>query len=406
MKCRGCCNSNIDEILDLGTSPPSNKYLVKDDLKKQEIFYPLKVFFCKRCFLVQAEKFSDSDELFNDDYAYFSSYSSSFLEHSKKYVELISNKLSLSQKSFVIEVACNDGYLLQYFKKKKIPCMGIEPTSSTATVAKKRGIPVIQNFLTNKLGKKLKKEKKIADLIIANNVLAHVPDINDFVLGLDKILKKNGTITFEFPSLDNLVKNNLWDTVYHEHYSYLSLSAVNIILKRNNLKIYDVEKITTHGGSYRVYVSKVNSSIKQNKSVNNILMYEKQIGIKKLKYYKNLQKNANHKKFEISLFLLNKQIKGKKVVGYGAAAKGATMLNFCGIKSDLISYVIDNNPNKQNKYFPGNRIPILSEKVVMKASPDYIIILPWNIKDEIISKLISYKKTKFVVFFPKLKIIN
>ncbi len=408
MKCRACSNRVINEILDLNTSPPSNNYLNKTEYLNGETFYPLRVYYCKKCYLVQAEKFNNSEDLFSDDYAYFSSYSKSFLSHAKNYSDSIIKKLDLDHSSNVIEVACNDGYLLQYFKKAKIPCIGIEPTLSTAKVARKYGIKVIKDFLTKKLGKDLRDKGITADLIIANNVLAHVPDINDFVSAFKFLLKKNGTITFEFPSLMNLVDNNLWDTVYHEHYSYLSMSAVKIILNRNGLKIYNIEKITTHGGSLRLYVSHKNSDKVVRNSVKDYLNIEIKKGVNKLVYYQNLQINADRKKYEINKFLIEKKLKGKKIIGYGAAAKAATMFNYCGIRSDLITFVVDQNPHKQKKLFPGSRIQIHSEAKIKEFKPDYIIILPWNIKNEIKSKLSYTKKwnAKFVVLFPKLKIFS
>ena len=322
-------------------------------------------------------------------------------------ISIFDQLLSIDQKKFVIEIASNDGYLLQFFKRRRIPCLGIEPTLSTAKVARNKGIKVITEFLTLNLSKKLFAKNILADLIIANNVLAHVPDINDFVCGLKKILKKSGSITFEFPTVVNLINNNLWDTVYHEHYSYLSLTSVEIFLRRNGIKVYDVEQIDTHGGSLRVFATHANNNIKVEKRVKNLLSFEKNIGIKQLNYYKNLQKSARQKKYEVLKFLLDKKLKNKKVVGYGAAAKAATLFNYCGIKSDLFHFVVDNNPHKQNKFFPGSRVPIVSKSKLQKFKPDYIVILPWNLKDEIIEQL-SYVRqwnTKFVVLFPKIKII-
>lgn len=407
MECRACKNNNTAEILNLETAPPSNNYLESSDMTKKEVSFPLRVRFCRKCYLVQAEKFNEADELFDKNYAYFSSYSSDFVNHAKKYVSNIIKKLSIDQKKFVIEIASNDGYLLQFFKRRRIPCLGIEPTLSTAKVARNKGIKVITEFLTLNLSKKLFAKNILADLIIANNVLAHVPDINDFVCGLKKILKKSGSITFEFPTVVNLINNNLWDTVYHEHYSYLSLTSVEIFLRRNGIKVYDVEQIDTHGGSLRVFATHANNNIKVEKRVKNLLSFEKNIGIKQLNYYKNLQKSARQKKYEVLKFLLDKKLKNKKVVGYGAAAKAATLFNYCGIKSDLFHFVVDNNPHKQNKFFPGSRVPIVSKSKLQKFKPDYIVILPWNLKDEIIEQL-SYVRqwnTKFVVLFPKIKII-
>ena len=407
MKCRGCKKNKTIEILNLNLAPPSNNYLLEDELSKYEIFYPLKVLYCSKCFLVQAEMFSEASKLFDENYAYFSSYSSDFINHAKNYAKMISNKLKLGTKSRVIEVASNDGYLLQFFKQKNIPCLGIEPTLSTAKAAEKKGIKVIKEFMTLNLSRKLKKNNKLADLIIANNVLAHVPDINDFVSGIKNTLKKSGTITFEFPTLTNLIDKNLWDTIYHEHYSYLCLTSVELVLSRNLLKVYDVEAINTHGGSLRVYATHKNNPIKVSDNVGILLNIESKAGVKKVKYYQDIQNNALEKKNQILKFLIDKKQKNKKVVGYGAAAKAATLFNYCGINSDLVQYVVDNNPHKQNKFFPGSRIPIVNGSILKKLKPDYIIIFPWNLKNEILKQLQYAKKwnAKFIVVFPKFEII-
>ena len=407
MKCRGCKKNKTIEILNLNLAPPSNNYLLEDELSKYEIFYPLKVLYCSKCFLVQAEMFSEASKLFDENYAYFSSYSSDFINHAKNYAKMISNKLKLGTKSRVIEVASNDGYLLQFFKQKNIPCLGIEPTLSTAKAAEKKGIKVIKEFMTLNLSRKLKKNNKLADLIIANNVLAHVPDINDFVSGIKNTLKKSGTITFEFPTLTNLIDKNLWDTIYHEHYSYLCLTSVELVLSRNLLKVYDVEAINTHGGSLRVYATHKNNPIKVSDNVGILLNIESKAGVKKVKYYQDIQNNALEKKNQILKFLIDKKKKNKKVVGYGAAAKAATLFNYCGINSDLVQYVVDNNPHKQNKFFPGSRIPIVNGSILKKLKPDYIIIFPWNLKNEILKQLQYAKKwnAKFIVVFPKFEII-
>jgi len=403
MDCRFCKTKLSDIFIDLINSPASNSFLTKVQLNEPEIFYPLKVFVCSKCYLVQVDEYKKSDKIFDSDYAYFSSYSSSWLKHAKNYVDMMTNKLFLDENSLVIEVASNDGYLLQYFKEKKIPCLGIEPSTSTAKVAKDKGISVIEDFFDTSLAYTLEK----ADLILGNNVLAHVPNINDFVRGLQVVLKENGSITMEFPHLLNLIKYNQFDTVYHEHFSYLSFYAVQEIFKLQGLKIYDVEKLSTHGGSLRIYAThRNNGKIDLTTNVQNILDEENKFGLFDMELYKGFQKKANKVKYELIEFLLKAKNENKKVIAYGAAAKGNTLLNYAGIKSDLIEFVVDKSPHKQEKYLPASHIPIVDENEIEKCKPDYILILPWNIKDEVISQL-KYVKgwgCKFVVSVPKLEI--
>ncbi|MDR2622991.1 MAG: class I SAM-dependent methyltransferase [Methanobrevibacter sp.] len=407
MKCRHCGNELKHEFIDLFNSPPSNSYLTYNQLNEPEILYPLKVLVCDNCFLVQIDEYKKFDEIFNSEYAYFSSFSSSWLEHSKKYVDMITEKLDLDENSLVVEIASNDGYLLQYFKEKAIPCLGIEPTASTAEVAKSKGIDVVEDFFNVSLASSLKK----ADLILGNNVLAHVPDINDFVKGLKLALKPNGVITMEFPHLLNLINYNQFDTIYHEHFSYLSLIAVKRIFESQGLKIFDVEELATHGGSLRVYATHIeNNNIiyKLNDSVDLILNEEKDAKLDKIEGYLNFEENAQKIKLDFLEFLLKAKKEGKSVVAYGAAAKGNTLLNYCGIKSDLIKFVVDASPHKQNKFMPFSHIPILSKEAIENEKPDYIIILPWNIKEEVIN-LLTYVKDwncKYVLPTPELKIID
>lgn len=408
MKCRYCKTSLEKIFLDLGYTPLSNAYLHKNDLNKPEIYYPLKIYVCENCWLVQTKDYVNSKIIFNSKYAYFSSTSSSWLEHVKNYSEEVIKELSLNKDSYVIEVASNDGYLLKNFLARGIPCLGIEPTASTATVAKKRGIPVISKFFCKVLAKQLASKKKKADLIIGNNVYAHVRDINDFTMGLKKILKKNGTITLEFPHLMCLIKNSLFDTVYHEHFSYLSFYTVSKIFKSVNLRIFKVKRLKTHGGSLRVYGCHSDDSRKNQKSVNLLLQKEKKAGLQNLKTYQSFQAHADKIKNNLLSFLIEKKKNRKKVVAYGAAAKGNTILNYAGIKTDLLSVVYDAAKAKQGYFMPGSHIPILSpKKIIKKNIPDYILILPWNIANEVKKKnsVLVKRGVKFIVAVPKLKII-
>lgn len=404
MNCRFCGNKLNHEFIDLVSSPPSNSYLSAEQLNEPEIFYPLKLFVCDKCFLVQIDEYKKNNEIFNENYAYFSSYSNSWLEHAKNYTEMMIEKLGLNNKSQVIEIASNDGYLLQYFKLQGIPCLGVEPTKNTAAVAKSKGIDVIEDFFTEELANNLPK----ADLILGNNVLAHVPNINDFVKGLKETLKPTGTITMEFQHLLNLIEQSQFDTIYHEHFSYLSLFTTMQIFKTHGLNIFDVDELPTHGGSLRIYAAHSEMNKKHSEHVKKILEKEIAINLDKLDGYKNFQVKVDKIKYELLTFLLEAKKDGMKVAAYGAAAKGTTLLNYCGIKKDLISFIVDRNPHKQNKFLPGSHIPIVSEDALLKEKPDFVIIIPWNIKSEIISQLLYIKKwnAKFVTAIPQVTINN
>ncbi len=407
MNCRHCDTVLKNLILDLGFAPPSNAYLTPDMLNKPEKYFPLRLYACENCWLVQTEDYAGADELFTSEYAYFSSVSSSWVEHARIYSEMITKRLHLSEKSFVIEVASNDGYLLQFFKNFDIPCLGIEPTGSTANACEAKGINVIRDFFGEKLGSEFANNQNNADLIIANNVLAHVPDINDFVTGFKKTLKPHGTITVEFPHLINLIKGVQFDTVYHEHYSYLSLSAVSRIFLSKGLKIYDIDQLKTHGGSLRVYATHIeNNAILIDNKVNDILQKEKEAGLQDISGFSDFQSKTNIIKNNLLEFLLSKTKEGKKIIGYGAAAKGNTLLNYAGIKPDLIPFICDAAPSKQGKYLPGSHIPICHPEKIRKYKPDYVIILPWNISQEIISELGYIREWggQFVTAVPELKI--
>nr|WP_319540119.1 class I SAM-dependent methyltransferase [uncultured Methanospirillum sp.] len=405
MKCRHCGEELKTTLIDLGNSPPSNAYLKRENLNYAEKWFPLRVMVCNYCWLVQTEEQTTSEDLFTAEYAYFSSYSSTWLAHAEKYVLEMINRINLNNSSLVIEIAANDGYLLQYLHQRDIPCFGIEPTHSTATSARSKGLEIIEEFFNSHLAERLIYENKKADLIIANNVLAHIPNINDFVSGISKLLKPGGVATFEFPHLFQLILNNQFDTIYHEHFSYLSLTSVVKIFYDNGLTIFDVDELSTHGGSLRVFAGLNSPKICINsEKVNLILKKEEKAGMKNIDYYLQFQKNVNQVKNEFLIFLLNAKKDQRKVIGYGAAAKGNTLINYAGVKSDLISYVVDRNEVKIGKFLPGSHIPIMDEKMIRKDKPDYIIIFPWNIKEEIINQL-SYIKEwggKFVIAIPKL----
>lgn len=403
MNCRHCNTKLTHQFVDLINAPASNSFLTFEQLSEPEIFYPLKLFVCEKCFLVQIDEYKKSNDIFNQDYAYFSSYSTSWLKHAKDYVEMIVKKLELNKSSYVTEIASNDGYLLQYFQERNIPCIGIEPTRSTANVAKQKGIEVIEDFFNTNLAKNLKK----SDLILGNNVIAHIPDINDFAKGLKIALKTSGVITMEFPHLLNLINENQFDTIYHEHFSYLSIYTLIQIFQKQNLKIFDVEKLPTHGGSLRIYASHVeNNTYKISKNIENILNEEREFGLFNINTYTNFQEKANKVKYDLLEFLVKAKKQNKKVVAYGAAAKGNTLLNYAGIKNDLIEFVVDKSPYKQEKFMPASHIPIVEEEKIIELKPDYILILPWNIKEEIIEQLdyVKHWDCKFVVAVPRLEI--
>lgn len=407
MKCRFCKKENDEILIDLGFSPPSNSYITKKDLSKPEIYFPLNLFKCKSCNLVQTFDIASEKLFFSKNYAYLSSTSKIWLNHCKSYVDQVIEEFSLTKKDLVIEIASNDGYLLKNFKKYKIPAIGIEPTLSTAKIAKSIGIKTITEFFTYKLAKKLVEKDIKANLVIANNVLAHVPDINDFVRGIKKILSPKGITTIEFPHLLNLIKNNQFDTIYHEHFSYLSLDVVNQIFKKNKLKVFKAEKISTHGGSLRVYIC--HSQLKQivDKSVNFILKEENKFKINNKETYKLFNNNIMEIKQSFIDFLIKAKKNNKKVIGYGAAAKANTILNFFGIKNDMVDFIFDNSKYKYNKYMPGSHIPIKKPSNITKYDFDYVIIFPWNIKEEIIEffKKQNFEKNfKFVSLIPEFKV--
>lgn len=386
MICRHCSSPLDYTFLDLGFAPPSNAYLTHEDLARPEKYYPLKIKVCDQCWLVQTEDYTQADELFSADYAYFSSTSTGWLAHAAQYAEKMIQQLQLTQNSLVIEIASNDGYLLKNFVAVGIPCLGIEPTASTAVAAEKLGIPVLREFFGEQLGKQLAATGKQADLIAGNNVYAHVPDINDFTRGLKAALKLGGTITLEFPHLMRLIEHTQFDTVYHEHFSYLSFYTVSRIFNVAGLRVWDVEELPTHGGSLRIYGCQDEDDRPVSAAVHLMLAEEAQRGLQTLATYQHFQAKSDRVKDDLLVFLIEQKCKGKKVVAYGAAAKGNTLLNYAGIKPDLLPFVCDAAPSKQGKYLPGSHIFILSPAGLHEQKPDYVFILPWNIALEILQE--------------------
>ena len=407
MKCRHCGTEISLTLIDLGSAPPTNAYLTQLTMRRPEKWFPLKVLVCESCWLVQAESYSRAAELFNDEYAYFSSFSDIWLKHAANYVEMMVDRFDLTVDSHVIEVASNDGYLLQYVKQRGIPCLGIEPTASTAAAARQKGIKSIEEFFDVGLANRLVKQQRQADLMIANNVLAHVPDINDFAAGFAATLKPEGIATFEFPHIMHLIEENQFDTIYHEHFSYLSFTTVVKIFNANGLSVFDVEELGTHGGSLRVYAQRKDMGKHAlNKKVNELLSKEAAAGMNSVGYYDSFQANADKVKNDFLTFLLEANQSGKVVAGYGAAAKGNTLLNYAGVRPDLLLYVVDRNPVKQGKFLPGSRIPIVAEEHLKNNQPDYIVIFPWNLQKEIEEQLsyVSEWGGRFVTSMPVLQI--
>lgn len=406
MNCRHCNSDATHLFLDLHTSPPSNAYLEKQDLNNGEFNYPLRVFVCKNCWLVQTQDFTAADELFTSTYAYFSSTSSSFLSHARDYFRMITERLRLDLESFVVEIASNDGYLLRNFVDAGIPCLGIEPTQSTAEVAKSLGVPVLNEFFGSKIAHKHFLKRK-PNLIIGNNVLAHVPDINDFVKGLKIALDFNGTITLEFPHLLRLIEGAQFDTIYHEHFSYLSLETVFTIFQKFGLKVFDAEEISVHGGSLRIYVCHHESQIGVSDNVSRILNSERAANLRDIRTYNRFSLAVERIKLDLLSFLIEKKELGQIVMAYGAAAKGNTLLNYAGVTGDLLPCVFDASESKQGKFMPGSRIPILPSQALHEFAPPYLLILPWNIANEVTAQL-SYLRergTQFLIAVPSLQYV-
>ena len=407
MKCRHCDSPLKHTFLDLGFAPPSNAYLTVDDLTKPEKYYPLKIKVCDQCWLVQTEDYTQADELFSSDYAYFSSTSTGWVAHAARFAEKMTGQLKLTKDSLVIEVASNDGYLLKNFVAAGIPCLGIEPTASTAAAAEKLGIPVLRDFFGEQLGKRLATTGKQADLIVGNNVYAHVPDINDFTRGLKAALKPGGTITLEFPHLMRLVEHTQFDTVYHEHFSYLSLYTVGRIFKAADLRVWEIEELPTHGGSLRVYGCHAKDGRETTPVVSAMLAEEAQRGLQTAATYQYFQAKADRVKDDLLAFLIEQKRVGRRVAAYGAAAKGSTLLNYAGVKPDLLPFVCDAAAAKQGKFMPGSHIPILAPAALDDHRPDYLVILPWNIAAEVKQQNAKLAElgTKFVMAVPKIEIL-
>lgn len=406
MKCRHCKTDLEHVFLDLGYAPPSNAYLTEAQLHAPEVTFPLKLHVCHRCWLVQTVDYAKADQLFTTDYAYFSSTSKGWLKHAAEYVEEITDRLKLNAKSFVIEVASNDGYLLKNFVAKKIPCLGIEPTDSTAEVAEQLGISVWRKFFGVDTASALIAEGKQADLICGNNVYAHVPDINDFTTALRMALKPGGTINLEFPHLLQLIDKKQFDTVYHEHFSYLSLTTVTKIFDHAGLRIFDVEELPTHGGSLRIFGCHADDPRPVSPAVTAMIAREESFGLFDLMIYTSFQAKAEKVKNDFLAFLIEQKRAGKSVAAYGAAAKGNTLMNYAGIKRDLIDFICDAAPSKQNKFMPGSHIPILSTDELSKRKPEWVIILPWNIAAEVMEQEqeVFNWGGKFVIAVPELEI--
>ena len=407
MKCRHCHEELSLVFVDLDRSPPSNAYLT--DLDRPEADLPLRVLVCENCWLVQTEDYAAADELFEEDYAYFSSFSASWLEHSKRYVGHMIDRFDLDADSCVVEVAANDGYLLQYVVEAGIPCYGVEPTASTAKAARDKGIEIVEEFFGVELGKRLAGEGRSADLTAANNVLAHVPDINDFVGGFAHLLTPNGVSTFEFPHLGVLVEQCLFDTIYHEHYSYLSLTAVDRVFRANGLSVFDVEELSTHGGSLRVYAQRADTGTRSvTSAVTDLLAREEGDGVSTATYYQGFQTRVDAIRDGLLAFLDQAEADGKSVAAYGAAAKGNTLLNYSQVTAERIDFVVDANPHKQGQYLPGSHVPIVDRSILDERQPDYILVLPWNLMDEISSQLADTGDwgAKLVRAVPSLQIIE
>lgn len=407
MNCRFCGDSLCTLFLSLGSSPLANSFLSAEDLHKPEPWYPLELYLCDNCFLVQLEAFESPDTIFSH-YAYFSSYSESWLNHCRRYTHDVISRFNLGPHSLVVEAASNDGYLLQYFAEKNIPILGIEPAHNVAESARKRGIPTESLFLGKETGTFLAEKKGYqADLLIGNNVLAHVPDLNDFIDGICALLKPDGILTMEFPHLMSLIEYTQFDTIYHEHFSYFSYLTVEKVFAAHGITIFDVEEIPTHGGSLRIYAMHAANNPHRTERLFSLAEKERQAGYNQPEAYKSFHQKVSRAKEEILFFFLDAKRKKKKVAGYGAPAKANTLLNYCGIKQDLLEYTVDKNPCKQNLFLPGSRIPIKEPDHIIRTKPDYLVILPWNLKEEIIKQEQSIKEWggKFVSLIPKVEIV-
>lgn len=408
LKCRFCNNPIYDVFLDLGYTPLANSYVKKSDISKPEANFPLCAYVCRKCFLVQIDEEEKPENIFTD-YAYFSSYSKTWLEHTEEFANEIIDKFQLNKDSKIVEIASNDGYLLKNFKEKNIPILGIEPASNVAKIARKKGIPTVNKFFSRKTAVELVKRGEIADILIAINVLPHVPNLNDFLKGIKKILRSDGTVIIQFSAyLSKLISQREFDTIYHEHYSYFSFYTLNKIFETHGFKIFDVDELKIHGGSLRIYATNKKHKVNVSKKIQRLIVKERKLGLRNLKTYTEFNNKVIELKFELWKFFINANRQGKKVACYGAPAKGNTLLNYCGIKNDLIEYTVDISPHKQGFYLPGTHIPIMNPNHIKKNKPDYVLILAWNLKEEIMEQMQFIRKWggKFVVPIPNVRIIQ
>jgi len=408
IKCRFCKSPLQHSFADLGMSPLANSYLGTAGLRKMEPFYPLHIFVCENCYLVQLPEFSSPEEIFSD-YAYFSSYSDSWLEHCRTYVEHMIGRFSVDSSSMVVEIGSNDGYLLQYFKERGVPVLGVEPARNVAQVAETAGIPTVVRFFSVETARELVEDGKKADVVLGNNVLAHVPALNNFVQAMKILLKPKGVITMEFPHLMRLMAENQFDTIYHEHFSYFSLITVDEVFAKHGLALFDVEELSTHGGSLRIYARHIEDTSKSiGHSVSALKAKEEAAGFAQLQHYLSFHEKIEEIKRKILTLLISLKEEGKSIVGYGAPAKGNTLLNYCGIRSDFLDYTVDRNPHKQGHFLPGSHIPIYSPDKIMETKPDYLLILPWNLKQEIMEQMYFVRDwgCKFLLLIPQVEVIE
>ena len=404
--CRFCATPLEHDFVDLGMSPLSNAFLETGDLNRMERFFPLHAYVCGECFLVQIEEFESPDAIFRD-YVYFSSYSDSWLAHAREFAARATDRFGLGTASLVVEIASNDGYLLQYFKERGIPALGIEPAGNVAQVAMDAGIDTVMEFFGVALARRLRAERQGCDLLVGNNVLAHVPDLNDFVAGLEILLADDGVLSMEFPHLLQLVAHTQFDTIYHEHFSYFSMLAVRRIFRHHGLEIFDVEELPSHGGSLRIYAQHPDGNYPHRDSVERLLAKEREAGLDRLAIYRHFSERVHEVKRDLLEFLIEARRAGHRVVGYGAPAKGNTLLNFCGVGTDFIDYTVDRNPHKQGRFLPGTHIPVHPPERIAQTKPDYVLILPWNLQDEIVEQMTHIRSWggRFVVPIPRLAVL-
>jgi SAM-dependent methyltransferase len=404
-RCRFCASPLEHVFVDLGMSPLCESYVTAEKLSAMEPFYPLVVYVCHECFLVQLEEFVSPEEIFTE-YAYFSSYADSWVEHARRYTEMIVARLGLGPESFVVEVASNDGYLLQHFVERSVPCLGIEPAANVARDAEARGVPTLVAFFGRELAERLAAERGRADLVLGNNVLAQVPDLNDFVAGMQVLLAPGGVVTMEFPHVLRLMEENQFDTIYHEHFSYFSFWTAVRIFAAHGMRLFDVEEIPTHGGSLRIYACRDDASRTESERVRELLAREQAFGLLDPRCYDDFGEQVRETKRKLLEFLIDAKRKGARIAGYGAPGKGNTLLNYCGIRSDFLDYTVDRNPYKQGRFLPGTHIPIHPPEKILETQPDYVLILPWNFKDEIMQQMASIREWggRFVVPIPEVTV--